>query len=410
MQLRNFIPWLIWIVAASFYSFEFFLRISPTVMVSDLMHDFAVDAAVLGNLSAFYYYAYAAMQIPAGFLLDRLGIRPLLTFAAILVAIGSFLFATTTHLPIAELGRVCMGIGSAFSFIGCLKLVRNWFSAKQLAIIIGLTNTLGVVGALTAEAPLAMMVDHWGWRQTLLIAGCIGALLALVIRVVIRDKPDNVEVRISQQDFFQSLSHVIRCSRTWLTAIYGGLMVAPIAAFTELWSVPFFMQADALTRTKAAALSSLVFIGIAVGGPLNGWLSGKLGKRKPVMLLGCLGAFLSFVLLIYAPLHSYPLIMTLLFCFGFFTSSMLLAFSINTEHNSTAVTGVVIGFTNMLVMMGGTIFQPLVGYFLDISQPGIITRYSLPEYQHALILLPLCQLGALILLFFIRETFCRKTS
>lgn len=407
--------WSIWFVAASFYSFEFFLRISPSVMVDDLMREFAVNAAVLGNLSALYYYAYASMQIPAGLMIDKYGIRPLLTFAAILVAFGSVLFAATNTLLLAEIGRICMGIGSAFSFIGCLKLARNWFAQHQLAVVIGLTNTLGVIGALSAGAPLALLVNAFGWRETLLLAGIIGAMVALLIRMVVRDKPQALGcgITITQEERLTmplGIRHLLRCRRTWLTAIYGGLMVAPIAAFTELWSVPFFMHVSHLSRAHAAAISSLVFIGIAIGGPINGWVSEKLKRRKPVLLTGCLGATICFAWILYFPFSGQFALSILLFAFGFFTSSMLLIFAINTEHNTTHVAGVVIGFTNMIVMLGGTIFQPLVGYLLDKNHHQNvavkIVEFSLTNYQHALFVLTLCQILALGLLFFIKETRC----
>ena len=119
--------WLVWLVAAIFYAYEFFLRISPKVMLPELAQAFNVHARQIADLSAAYYFAYACMQIPAGVLFDRYGIQKLLIAAAILVTAGSLLFASTSHLTLADLGRVLMGLGSAFSFIGCLKLASNCF-------------------------------------------------------------------------------------------------------------------------------------------------------------------------------------------------------------------------------------------------------------------------------------------
>jgi sugar phosphate permease len=407
--------WLIWIIASLFYAYEFFLRISPTVMVPDLMHAFKVNAATLGALSAFYYYAYASLQVPVGMLLDKFGIRRLLTIAAICVAVGSFAFSHTHSLWVAEAGRVLTGMGSAFAFISTVKLARNWFNHEWLAIVIGMTNTLGVLGAVAGEGPLAAFVQHFGWRESLFVAGCIGALLALLITLIVRDTPEtagcDVEGRGQDKtivpEFWQGLICVLKSPKTWVVAVFAGLMVAPISAFTELWSVPFLMQAHHITRTSAALLSTVMFIGIAVGGPFHGWWSGRIGSRKPALRLGAVGALVCLSVVIYAPISSFAVLITLLFLFGFFTSTMLLCFAINTENNPLWATGVVIGFTNMLVMAGGAIFQPLVGYFLDMvahsSAHHLVTHFTAAEFRVALSVLPLCNLIALIVVFFVKE-------
>lgn len=415
MKINPVRAWIIWGIAALFYSYEFFLRISPTVMVDDLMQAFHVDGAVLGSLSAFYYYAYASMQIPTGILLDRFGIRRLLTIAAIFVATGSFAFSHTHSLWVAELGRVITGMGSAFAFIGTVKLVRNWFSHELLAIVIGLTNTLGIIGAISGELPLAEFVDHIGWRQSLFVAGCVGALIALLITLVIRDHPKTPEFCVEGNcddktllpNFWQGLLIIIKNPKNWLIALFAGLMVAPISAFTELWSVPFLMQSHHVTKEGAASLSAAMFIGIGVGGPLHGLWSGFLGSRAIALKLGALGALLCLSAVLYLSIPYMPVLIVLLFLFGFFTSTMLLCFAINAENNPLWATGVAIGFTNMLVMAGGAIFQPLVGHFLDVlsgSTPQhVVQHFTTGQFRLALTVLPVCNLLALLFAFLIKD-------
>ncbi|MCW5752751.1 MAG: MFS transporter, partial [Alphaproteobacteria bacterium] len=94
-------PWAAWALGSLFFCYGFFHRVSPSVMVEDLMRDFAVGGAILGNLSAFYFYAYASLQIPVGLLLDRHGPRRLLTGAALLCAAGSLVFALAPGLGTA---------------------------------------------------------------------------------------------------------------------------------------------------------------------------------------------------------------------------------------------------------------------------------------------------------------------
>ncbi len=414
-RLLSFYPWLIWLIAALFYSYEFFLRISPETMTSNLMQSFSVDATDLGILSAAYYNAYALMQIPVGILLDYVGMRRLLSLAALIVAIGCLLFAMTHHLNIAILGRVLMGLGSAFAFIGCLKLIHNWFDNKLLALVIGLTNTLGVLGAIFGEAPLAFIIQTLGWREVLSLAAATGIIVALLIFLIIRDNPSRTISGVRQstttpKHLWDGLQRIVKSRQTWLVSIVGGLMVAPIAAFTELWSVSFLTSAHHVDKPEAALLTSVMFIGIAIGGPIHGYISGLIGRRKPVMWLGACLALLCLSCIIYLSLDNLLLLTLLLFMFGFFTSSMLLCFALNSEWHPTWATGVAIGGTNMIVMLGGNIFQPLVGHLLDSHWQGTLVNgvrlFSLTDYRLALSVLPMCLIMALFIIPFIKETYC----
>src|SRR5882672_7894645 len=99
------LPVLGWLTAALFFGYAWVLRVAPSVMVEELMRDFAVGAAVLGNLSAAYFYGYAGMQVPVGVLLDRFGPRRLMTGAALVCAGGFVLFATGHTLAAVTAGR-----------------------------------------------------------------------------------------------------------------------------------------------------------------------------------------------------------------------------------------------------------------------------------------------------------------
>ena len=105
------LPWLTWSLGALLFCYGFFQRVAPSVMIDPLMRDLAVGGAVLGNLSAFYFYAYAGLQIPVGLMVDRWGPRRLLTAGALLCGLGSLLFAQAEGLPLAYAGRLLIGAG-----------------------------------------------------------------------------------------------------------------------------------------------------------------------------------------------------------------------------------------------------------------------------------------------------------
>ena len=96
------ISWMVWGLGALLYLIGFYQRVAPGVMTSELMVDFSLSAIALGNLSAFYFYSYVAMQVPTGLLADHWGPRRLLTLGATVAAIGTLIFAHAPELFVGE--------------------------------------------------------------------------------------------------------------------------------------------------------------------------------------------------------------------------------------------------------------------------------------------------------------------
>ena len=117
--------WFIWTVAVIYYLYGYIHRIAPSVMVSDLMRRFQVNAATLGNLSAIYFYIYAIFQVPVGMHADRYGPKRPLLMACIICSLGGLFFSTAHHIYWAQINRGLIGLGSAFGYICCLRLIIN---------------------------------------------------------------------------------------------------------------------------------------------------------------------------------------------------------------------------------------------------------------------------------------------
>ena len=130
--------WLVWGLGALLYLMGFFQRVAPAVMTHELMGDFEINAAGLGNLSAFYFYSYVAMQVPTGILADRWGPRRLLATGAFIAGLGSLLFALADGILWAGAGRLLIGGSVAVAFVGMLKIASNWFPPRLFALVSGL--------------------------------------------------------------------------------------------------------------------------------------------------------------------------------------------------------------------------------------------------------------------------------
>lgn len=395
-------------LACLFFGYGFLLRVSPAVMVNELMREFAVGAALLGNLSAIYLYIYAAMQIPIGVMLDVLGTRWLLAVACLTVAAGSYIFAGAETLSGAYFGRFLIGIGCAFSWPGLLAIVGQRFPTR-FAMLGGVGQVAGMAGGVLAQAPLAVAVAVSGWRATMESLALVGVVLAVCIVVVTRDRkrPVASAVRVAV-----NIGDVLRNTQIWWAALFGLAMTGPLLAFAGLWGVPFIMTAYGVERTTAASSISLVFVGSAIGALFLGWCSDRMQRRKPVMLAGSVLCATMLIVVIYVPRMPLAVLSAAVFLLGFGSSSLLLAFAVGREHSRSATAGRAIGIINMAVVGSGALFQPIIGILLDAQWSGRLLDgarvYSAGDYRLAMSVLPVAAVAGILALWRIKETYCRQ--
>lgn len=412
--------WLIWGCAGIFYLYEMILRASPSVMTDQLMQHFAVTSTSLGLLTSFYYYAYFPLQIPCGLIVDRLGTRRVITFSAVLCTIGSFIFAGTDVLEVAQLGRFLIGAGSACAFISCLKIGSAWFLPAQFALISGLTNMMGTIGGTFSGPPFAFLVNTYGWQSAMQIGGIIGVFVAILSWMVIRDKRVEAEGGAVSSPFetylslIAGLTAIVKRPQNWLIAVYGGLMYVPISAFCELWAVPFLMKTYSINNEGASMASIMVFLGTAVGSPLAAWLSDFWQSRRRVMFLSVALTTVMFGIISVSSFVPLTLMFILLFLAGVSSSGQILCFVAIQETVPNHLSATSVGFTNAIVMMSGIIFQPLLGYVLDLFwdgcllEDGVTRVYDCHAYQSAIMAVPVGMIMSGILLLFVKDTFNAK--
>jgi len=410
------VPWFICGLGALFYSYEYLLRMSPSVMAENLMRFYHLTGAQFGYLSgSYYYYSYVAMQILVGVMMDRFGPRRLLTFACFLCASGAWLFACSEHILLAMIGRFLIGLGSAFAFVGAAKLATIWLKPRYFALMSGIIFCLGMVGAAFGDIVLRIIVDSAGWQTAMTSAAIGGIVLTLIIWFAVRDVNPFFENHPLHQNhgmlgMFEGLKLALRNRQIWLCGIVGCLLYLFLSAFAELWGPAYLAQAHGIDRVHAANANSMVFIGCAIGAPLWGLFSDFLELRRAPIVIGSLVAILVFCTLIYMQSLSILAIYILLFMFGFFSSVQILIFAIAREVTSIKISGTAIGIVNMLVMVGGIVFPPSIGKILDLNWTGTMVDgariYSAHAYTLALSLLPLGIFLGIVCTLCLRETHC----
>ena len=424
-----FVAWTMWGLGAALYFIGFYQRVSPAVITAELTDAFTLTAAGLGNLSAFYFYSYVAMQIPTGILADRLGPRRLLTAGAVVAAIGTALFAMAQDAGAASLGRLLIGASVGVAFVCMLKLAAHWMPPRHYAFTSGVAIAVGVLGAVFAGAPLRLLVNEFGWRGVMWAAAALTCFVAVAIWIAVRDDPaergylsyfegahyaHGTHGKAHQSRLRDDLKEILRNRNVVLLFFIPGAACSMVLTFAGLWGVPFLTTHYRVSPTAAAALCSVMMVAFALGSIAYGAASNRIGRRKPLYIGGLIVSMALWSALIYVQDWPYAMLAALLMAVGFFSGCFIISFAFAKESGPARLSGTVSGISNMGVIIGPMIMQPLVGIILDRHWHGALIDgkrvFDFASYQQGFSMLLLWGVLALGLLLMTKETYCRQQA
>ncbi|MCD6045217.1 MAG: Transporter, superfamily [Gammaproteobacteria bacterium] len=413
-ELRS---WLVCLSAASFFLYEFIQMLCLNSMNSDVRADFHISATELGWLSSVYFISNVLFLFPAGQLIDRYSVKRLILIFMALCITGTVLFSQTTDFGLALFFRFITGIGSAFCFLCSMRLASRWFLPHRMALISGSIVTMAMLGGWIAQAPFAALVSLVGWRHALLFDAAFGVLLWLSILLIVREYPPE-ELRTYESDHNQlhrlgwlnSMKKAYGRKQNWLCGIYTDFMNLPIFLLGGLWGGLYLMQIQHLPKTMATHVAGMLFFGTIIGAPLVGYISDKLSSRKLPMWIGAIVSLMLILMLIYLQLDATTL-SVIFFLLGLSTSTQVLSYPTVTESNPHALTAMSVSVVSFCVISGGAMFEPLFGWLMDLKWSHTITNglsvYSNTDLYRGLLIMPVAFILAGLMLFGIRETFCK---
>ncbi len=416
-------PWFICMIAMFFYCYNYFLRVSPSAMQADLTQTFHITATQFGTLAAFYYYSYTPMQLPAGMIYDKYGARFVLFFACLTAVMGLSIFVSADSLGLASAGRFLIGLGTAFAYIGVLKLASVWLPPTRFATVAGLTTAIGMTCGALSQKYLTKVVEVIGYKEALHTALFVGIVLSIVILFMVRSRPklstkltsEKAPAPMNTKQLFGAMKIIFTNPQMWLIGTIGCLLYLPATVFLDLWGIPYLKTVYQLTSDQAVNISSMTFLGWIIGGPVIGALSDKIKRRRtPLVITGALAATLLCVVF-YVPGITLNQLYFMFLITGFCCGAHPLCFALGKEHNPAAISGTAVAVTNMLIMAGGAIFQPVVGKLLDFHTTSSVGANGLPvyspaDYTFALSIIPLGVALAIFLSTFVKETYCESQA
>jgi MFS family permease len=412
------LAWLVCFVGSLFFFYEFIQMNMFNAINTHLMRDFNLDASELGSLSATYFLANVAFLLPAGIILDRFSTRKVMLISLSICVLGTFLFGLVESTALAALCRFFTGIGSAFCFLSNVRLATRWFPAQRIALVTGLIVTMAMIGGMVAQAPLTYLVDAVGWRKALFIDAGLGVIVIALIAFIVRDYPSHYhaqaaddKVALTKIGFLSTAKLAFLNYRNWLCGIYTCLMNLPIFILGGFMGTMFLSNVHHIDHTRASFVTMMIFLGTIFGSPLVGWLSDRIGLRKPPMIIGAILSILTVLILIYAENVSMGTLMLCFFLLGLFTSSQVISYPVVSESNSRLLTAMCVSCVSLTTIGGGALFEPVFGWLMDYHWNGVmadgVPLFTAGDYQFAMLLFPIGFAVSLATTYFIRETHCK---
>ncbi len=404
--------WLMWGIPALIFLIAFLHRAAPGVLAKDLMQAFNATGTVIGLLSAMYFYSYAGFMVPGGVLIDSLGPRWVIAGGGAVMGLGSLAMGLASSPAALFGGRLLVGLGAAVTFTGALKIAASWFPPSHFGTMSAVTATVGVLGALVGSAPLAALAEATSWRGALIVIGAITLAIAALCAALVRDAPlraAGATRTASLQEVLDGTLRVLRNPYTWPPFLCFFFLYASIGNFF-LWSVPFLRDVYGLTTTRAALYASLPSMALLVSGPLTGYLSDRVLRRRKLPYVALvIGLFLVWLALVLT-LGTLPLagVCLLFFAMGVVGAAFMLTWPLGREVNPPALAGIAVAVANLGGFVGAALTQGPVGAVLDARWAGVVAEgaraYPVAAYRGAFAICALFVLVAAALSLFLVET------
>jgi MFS family permease len=391
-----------WLLVAVFYFYQYVLRSAPSVMVPQLTEAFGLSALGMASLIGLFYYGYSPFSLVAGAAMDRLGPRNVLPMAAAVVGIGALLFGLGNR-EAASVGRVLQGAGGVFALVGAVYIATKNFPVSRAATLIGATQMFGMAGGSAGQFAVGPMIGggmSWKtfWIGMGLAGVAIGALLFFLLPTEGKsDRPEG-SLKVTIQAFLT----VFKNPQSILCGLIAGLIFIPTTIFDMIWGVRYLQEAHGFSYASAVMRSATVPLGWIIGCPLLGFISDRMGRRKPVIIGGALVLLVCLAWILFGPAEVFPPYLLGLVA-GLASGAAMLPYTVIKEVNPPQFGGTATGVINFLNFTFSALLGPVFGWLLQQVSRGAQSR-ELAHYQAAFLPLLFGVAGAIAFSFLLKET------
>ncbi|QBR83489.1 MFS transporter [Legionella israelensis] len=400
-RYSSLLPYISFMIAMLFYLTQYFLRMSITGIENFLTKTFHINAVTLSLVAASFYYAYALVQIPAGFIIDRLSPRIVITTASFIVTFGAVICWHANTPSDLFIARIFMGLGGAFAFLSLLKMTNVYFRKELFPFLNGLIFAIGTAASILAGAPLRSLLQNISWKSLIFDLSIISFTISLLALFFLRPHPQktSVETRAENKVIPYSYKHVVANLNLWFTALFAGFSFTFITVFAGLWIIPILETAHPQVGNISSYGSSLLFLGFGIGALSLGGLT-KFININQLMLSSSMAMLILFSFFIALPALNIYIQFIILFLLGLSVSSTTLSFSYTALIVSPKVCGVAFSIINICQILIGALMLPLSGYLVSFvaQYHNISSQQALDsvDYQIAMSILMISALICII--------------
>jgi MFS family permease len=391
-----------WLLAAIYYFYQYALRSAPAVMMPQLSEAFGLSALGVASIVGLFYYGYSPFSLVAGAAMDRLGPRRLLPLAAAAVGAGALMFATGNSAA-ASAGRFIQGAGGVFALVGAIYIATRNFPASIAATLIGATQMFGMAGGSAGQFAVGPMIGGgMAWNRFWVGMGIAGLLIATALFVLLpKDEPPQ-----KSDNWLKSTTHafgiVFKNPQSILCGLIAGLLFIPTTIFDMIWGVRYLQEAQGFDYGAAVMRSATVPFGWIIGCPLLGFISDRIGRRKPVIIGGAIVLLACLAWILYGRPDLFPPYMIGLVA-GLASGAAMLPYTVIKEANPPQFGGTATGVVNFLNFTFSALLGPVFGGILQRLSGGA-AQMELEHYQTAFAPLLIGVAIAIVLAVLLKET------
>jgi MFS family permease len=339
-----------WVVTAVYYFLQYALRSAPAVMMPELADGFGIAAAGVASLVGLFYWGYAPFHLVAGVAMDQLGPRRVVPIGAAVMGAGALLFASG-NATIGGAGRFLQGAGGAFAMVGAAYIAVTYFPASRAATLIGATQMFGMAGGSAGQFVVGPLIgDGVAWGIVWIAFGLAALAIAALLPVMLPGQPRRRNPAWLR-DALAALGLVLRNPQSLLCGAIAGLLFIPTTIFDMVWGVRYLQDAHGFDYPTAVLRSSTVPFGWILGCPLIGFVSDRIGRRKPVIVVAALVLLACLAFILFGPRDVLPPYVLGLVT-GMASGAAMVPYTVIKEANPPHVSGTttgVVGFLNFSV-------------------------------------------------------------
>ena len=394
---------LAWLLAAAYYFYQYALRSAPSVMMPQLSAAFGVNALGVASVVGMFYSGYSPFSLVAGAAMDRFGAKRIIPIGAALVGAGALLFSSGS-VVVASFGRFLQGAGGVFALVGAIYIATKYFPASYAASLVGATQMFGMAGGSAGQflvGPLIKGGLPWGWFWT--YAGFIGLAISVTLLLLLpREERQEAKRTGDSASVLGSLKTVFANPQSILCGLIAGLLFIPTTIFDMTWGVRFLQEGRGREYEEAVRIAATVPFGWMIGCPLLGFISDRIGRRKPVIFGGAL-VLLAVLAWGLFGVHGFFRGGAVGIVMGIASGAAMLPYTVIKEVNPPELGGSATGVVNFINFTFSALLGPVFAHLLVEVSAGS-ESIALEHYQAAFKPMLFGIVAALILTCLLKET------